>query len=1524
MATVTTTDQLALEQLYIAYFGRAADPVGFASWTAALASGKDSLANIANEFANSAESKALYPQLGTGSSVITYTAASAFVTAVYQNLYHRNPDSVGLAYFTTRLTPTNSGEIIKGISLGAQGSDLEFIMGQDDKALTYTTTHDATTYTTADSKAVLLWDGYVAGEFDLTTSMDVATAPYFYAPLAWSPGGNVFVNTLQNVDVLTGSGTNPTLDATLGSIDVTTVGGAGATVQPTLNGIQTLNLTFNGSASNAITTLDLQNSTGVKTVNILGITDDQPSVTVKNFTAVPANLSVANTSSPAGTVTFSTLDAAAIGTADATTLTLSNVNIGTLNLNAAATNVAGIENVTLVSTGAANTVGTFSDVDLSALTITGTQNLKITSFAYGNTGKFTTIDGSAATGKLNLTLDTLQNAATAVPFGKTNGNVAFSLSTGSGDDTVNSTIDFGGKTSAGVINDTVSGGTAGFDTLALSNSVTTSFTDNAKYINFDAVTVTRTGSTHGTTELTVDAANITQDPTFTLVNKEASTSYSTADDTIYHLKNLSAVSANAITIKHSGLNAQQVGNDGLLNNLIDVVTPTGTSVGVTIADGTNADPRFNFALNAPTANITITDSDSESNTVQLANTAAHTGTITLTGGVAGQFLNLDAYAGAAGFGIDSTGTAVDPTVTDTAVTSVLVSAAVADANLVKAVKITATSELSDVIVRVGAANQNIQLGAGNDSVIFADRSTVTPTTSGLTIDDTVAGGAGWDAIVLDGSGAQHLGASEWTHLTGIDEIDLVGASNNSSVLGVLGSVFGYGTGSTVPSTVTPFEIIVTNQLVGQSDLGNRIDIINNDGLLAVGSENTAIIDLRPLDGTHNVTFVGPNGDGTAYHAQQVVVENDVTANGGNIINGGDADVVSTYAATAIKTALWYAQAGGNQGGGSGHNNPVSDSNDNILAIYNDAKVTVGDLANTKNFSIITAHNSTAESTVLALDLNDAVVDALVDASHAATAAQRETLNIYAIDNAAAYSTLNVQAGTLTEQSDLFVVGSYGADTIHAGKGNDIIYAGQDGSSSNYGAAYGGLGGDLIYTGGNVTTTLTDAIGSTYSTPGADWVFLGSSGSHTYGDHVIVDAASVLVTLDGFGNTPSSTYDLVSISATSTVDLGAQYGTAASGSDGSGIMSVSAGTSHIDISGGTVHLRDTYGDIITIEAGTVTLSNTITDTGSTSIAGNEWITISGSSSLDLGIHQTGSTTGVDHVTVQSGTVTLTNLYTNDYLDISGGTTTLSSSTSHNIWITGTSTLDLGDHAHYTSGTAGAGDSINVLGTTTVATVNNSTGDLITIIGSGSTNGPSLVLGAAGGADTINASTGFDSIDLGVHGTTGSSADVIVITGSASIQNYSTHIITHDVIKASATALGAVDDLHLDITGFTTGQLTETAVGTAAAPLSETAVIGTTGLSISTSGVITLNAAPTHSGLTLAGEIMNALQGTADIYAALHTGGSNHLAAYNDGVNTWVFDVTSQSHGAVVELVGVSSFAGFSDGTVNNTIHVSQLS
>lgn len=126
-----------VQQLYVSYFGRPADPIGLANLSSALdaASAPTNLAgleaaystnsavnNLINSFGSSAESTALY----AGDTL-------SFVSAIYANLFSRAPDFSGLLFWSNAI---DSGAVSKGqaaLDIAAAG-----LMGGENDALVFT------------------------------------------------------------------------------------------------------------------------------------------------------------------------------------------------------------------------------------------------------------------------------------------------------------------------------------------------------------------------------------------------------------------------------------------------------------------------------------------------------------------------------------------------------------------------------------------------------------------------------------------------------------------------------------------------------------------------------------------------------------------------------------------------------------------------------------------------------------------------------------------------------------------------------------------------------------------------------------------------------------------------------------------------------------------------------------------------------------------------------------------------------------------------------------------------------------------------------------------------------------------------------------------------------------------------------------------------------------------------------------------------------------------------------------------
>jgi hypothetical protein len=107
---MTIADKLT--EMYVGYFNRAPDPAGLYYWFERVKAGA-TLEDVAKSFASSPEAVKLYPFLADG------TDATMFVRSVYQNLFDREPDPEGLAYWTQQVAERGAGPVILTIMSSA-------------------------------------------------------------------------------------------------------------------------------------------------------------------------------------------------------------------------------------------------------------------------------------------------------------------------------------------------------------------------------------------------------------------------------------------------------------------------------------------------------------------------------------------------------------------------------------------------------------------------------------------------------------------------------------------------------------------------------------------------------------------------------------------------------------------------------------------------------------------------------------------------------------------------------------------------------------------------------------------------------------------------------------------------------------------------------------------------------------------------------------------------------------------------------------------------------------------------------------------------------------------------------------------------------------------------------------------------------------------------------------------------------------------------------------------------------------
>lgn len=106
---------IEVQKLYVAYFGRPADPGGLDYWTDTLGGGVVTLADISRTFADTAEYRASFSHMNS----------VAIVGKIYGNLFEREGDAAGVAYWANLMDRgvISIDNVVNDISRAAVGAD---------------------------------------------------------------------------------------------------------------------------------------------------------------------------------------------------------------------------------------------------------------------------------------------------------------------------------------------------------------------------------------------------------------------------------------------------------------------------------------------------------------------------------------------------------------------------------------------------------------------------------------------------------------------------------------------------------------------------------------------------------------------------------------------------------------------------------------------------------------------------------------------------------------------------------------------------------------------------------------------------------------------------------------------------------------------------------------------------------------------------------------------------------------------------------------------------------------------------------------------------------------------------------------------------------------------------------------------------------------------------------------------------------------------------------------------------------
>lgn len=147
MAASDYTNQI--QQIYLAYLGRPADPAGLAYWADQVDSQGGDLSLVLSGFAASEESAALYGEMSTNQAI----------SAIYTNLFKREADDAGVAYWQAQIEggAVDPAQAALAILLGAQDTDITAASNKLTAANAFTArvaASGATGYSDADALAV--------------------------------------------------------------------------------------------------------------------------------------------------------------------------------------------------------------------------------------------------------------------------------------------------------------------------------------------------------------------------------------------------------------------------------------------------------------------------------------------------------------------------------------------------------------------------------------------------------------------------------------------------------------------------------------------------------------------------------------------------------------------------------------------------------------------------------------------------------------------------------------------------------------------------------------------------------------------------------------------------------------------------------------------------------------------------------------------------------------------------------------------------------------------------------------------------------------------------------------------------------------------------------------------------------------------------------------------------------------------------------------------------------------------------
>ncbi len=461
-----------IQGVYMALFGRPADPLGLQFFNNATSNGANLTA--IGDLAATAEYQGRF--VGMSNSQI--------VTSIFQSLYNRAPDVPGLTFFTNALTngTLNINNIAIAIYDGAQGADLTMRNLKEAAANAFTaainTTDEINGYNGSAAAASAV--AFLAGVTTTPPTPAQIDAAVLAATTAVSPGPSITM-TSQLGETITGTAANETINAVLNAANPNSATGTFNTgdIVNGGGGTDTMNITVT-TAGNI-----LPAGATVSNVEIININQSQASatnITSANFAGVQQLWQI-DTSAAGGTFQNTSVSTGVTAgfRGDGQAL---NVNVNQLSGNAVSVALDGVASGATVQF-VEGTAGTVRTANVSG-SVAGAGVVTLDAFGGGTTA-LNTFNVSLSSAS-NVTIQNAGGQTQTANFGGSTGAITVNLNNfsgltslvgGSGNDTLsanntsnqptllvdggggNDTINFGNTKSALASVSTLTGGSGG-------------------------------------------------------------------------------------------------------------------------------------------------------------------------------------------------------------------------------------------------------------------------------------------------------------------------------------------------------------------------------------------------------------------------------------------------------------------------------------------------------------------------------------------------------------------------------------------------------------------------------------------------------------------------------------------------------------------------------------------------------------------------------------------------------------------------------------------------------------------------------------------------------------------------------------------------------------------------------------------------------------------------------------------------------------------------------------------------------